>query len=103
MSFTTACFKKKYFNFGNRKDAVFNSLLNLKEGGDDPSLIETYNNVKDRLPEKIIPFASDSFGNLICFNFNDNPASVCFWDHEIGAIDIEKSTTSVSILLCKDH
>ena len=87
---------KRCFDFNNRKDVVFDSLLNLNEGGDDPSLIETYNNVKDRLPKKIVPFASDPFGNLICFNFNKNPASICFWDHEISAINIDKSITPVS-------
>jgi len=86
----------KYFNCGNKKDLVFDSLLNLKAGEDDVSLVETYNNIKDRLPNNIVPFASDPFGNFICFNFNDKPATVCFWDHEIAFSDVDKSITRLS-------
>lgn len=87
---------KKYFDFPSRKDAVLDHLLSLIEGGDDPSLLNTYRNVRDRLPSGIIPFASDPFGNLICFDYRDNPPSICFWDHEIASRDISASIITVN-------
>ena len=86
----------KYFDLPSRKDAVLNKLLSVSEGGDDPSLMETYKNVCKRLPPKIIPFASDPFGNLICFDYRESPPSVCFWEHEIASRDVNASIFPVS-------
>ena len=46
--------------------------------------MEVYNDYKDTLPKKIIPFAFDPSGNLICFDYKaheDSPIIV-FWEHE---------------------
>jgi hypothetical protein len=85
----------KYFDFPSRGEAILNHLLSFTENGDDPSLLETYRNVLNRLPVKIIPFASDPFGNLICFDYKENPPSVCFWDHEIASSDINSSISPI--------
>ncbi|CJH30980.1 SMI1 / KNR4 family [Streptococcus pneumoniae] len=47
-------------------------------------MLQTYNSIKDRLVDKVYPFARDPFGNLLCFDYRNNPQSptVVFWDHE---------------------
>ena len=38
---------------------------------------------KHRLPSRVIPVASDEFGNLFCFDLRTSEhAPVLFWDHE---------------------
>jgi len=36
------------------------------------------------LPDTLIPFSRDGFGNLICFDYSETPdhPTVVFWDHE---------------------
>ncbi len=87
---------KKYIYLASNENKVFNALLNLKEGGDDPSLFETYINIKDRLPKNIIPFASDPFGNYFCLNFGEYPPSICYWDHELAYVDTQRSIIPIS-------
>jgi cell wall assembly regulator SMI1 len=96
LKFNAGSPKQKYLKINSDKEYVFNALLNLMEGGDEPSLLETFNNIQDRLPDNIIPFGSDPFGNMFCFNLNDNPPTVCFWDHEIAHQDIENSVTNIA-------
>ncbi len=75
----------RYFDIGNRKDLVFEHLLNLKHDGEAETLMQVYSDLRDRLPKNVIPFAMDSFGNFICFDFrNDqNDPDIVFWDHEL--------------------
>jgi len=79
------------FDTVKNKGRVFGGLLNfnLEEKG---NVLEDYQVIKSRLPEKVFPFAEDPFGNFICFDFNKNfkKPSVIFWNHEgrvIGGID----------------
>ncbi|WP_143318605.1 SMI1/KNR4 family protein [Clostridium sp. HBUAS56017] len=73
--------KPNRFNL-NGNGEVFNNLLSFDEE-DCSNMIETYNDVNDRLLEKIIPFAEDPFGNLICFDYRNNEQpTVVFWEHE---------------------
>ncbi|WP_425449853.1 SMI1/KNR4 family protein [Dethiothermospora halolimnae] len=66
----------------NGNEEVFNNLLSLDEE-DVSNIIETYNDVKDRLIERVIPFAEDPFGNLICFDYRNNEQpTIVFWQHE---------------------
>lgn len=52
---------------------------------------------KDRLIEKVIPFAEDPFGNLLCFDYrNDDQPIIVFWEHEKAFNDKESAT----IYLC---
>ncbi|MCK8827923.1 SMI1/KNR4 family protein [Natroniella acetigena] len=90
------------YDFAERKEAVFNSLLgfNLEEKG---NILDVYNDVKDRLPEKIYPFADDPFGNLICFDYRENLENpkIVFWEHEQLEGDISYICDSFSELLSK--
>lgn len=66
----------------NGNEEVFNNLLSFDEE-DSGNIIESYNDVNDRLPKKIIPFAEDPFGNLICFDYSNNgQPNIVFWEHE---------------------
>lgn len=73
--------KPNRFNL-NGEEEVFNNLLSFDEE-DSSNMIDTYNDVKDRLDEKVIPFAEDPFGNLICFDYRtNNQPTIVFWEHE---------------------
>lgn len=72
-------------------EEVFNNLINLNLQT-EYNIIETYNNVKDRLVEKVIPFADDPFGNLICFDYRKgNVPTIVFWEHEKAYKDKENA------------
>lgn len=73
----------KVFNVPGQDENVFSDLLTLHIE-DEYSIVQNYNSVKDRLVSKIYPFARDPFGNLLCFDYRNNPASptIVFWDHE---------------------
>jgi len=75
----------------NGNEEVFNYLLSFDEE-DCSNIINTYNDTKDRLIEKIIPFAEDPFGNMICFDYrNNNQPVVVFWEHETAFNDKEEA------------
>ena len=68
--------------------------------------MDVFNDYKDTLPKKVIPFAFDPSGNLICFDYKDyedNPI-VVFWEHE-NAVEkemlmFEDSLTEVEVEEC---
>ncbi|WP_250675813.1 SMI1/KNR4 family protein [Paraclostridium ghonii] len=73
----------------NGNEEVFNNLLSFDKE-DCSNIIDNYNDVKNRLIEKIIPFAEDPFGNLICFDYRNNEHPVIvFWEHEKAFNDKE--------------
>jgi hypothetical protein len=70
----------------NEHEEVFNKLLSLQEVS--YNIIDTYNNVKDRLINGVIPFAEDPFGNLLCFDYRKSKQpNIVFWDHEKAFIN----------------
>ena len=93
----------KCFDFDGRKEAVFNRLLPLTGG---PIRVDTiWDAIKDRLPDRVFPFASDPFGNYLCFDFRERNPSVVVWDHEVASTDphqaIQRICNSFSELLDK--
>lgn len=73
--------KPNRFNL-NGNEEVFNNFLSFDEE-DSSNIINAYNDVKDRLIEKVIPFAEDPFGNLLCFDYrNSEQPIIVFWEHE---------------------
>ncbi|ARZ63328.1 MULTISPECIES: SMI1/KNR4 family protein [Bacillus cereus group] len=86
-----ACVKKydggypnpKVFDVPGQDENVFSDLLTLHIE-DEYSIVQNYNSVKDRLVAKVYPFASDPFGNLLCFDYRNSTESptVVFWEHE---------------------
>ncbi|WP_027340214.1 SMI1/KNR4 family protein [Halonatronum saccharophilum] len=69
------------FDIKERSEITIKSLLRVDE--EEGNLLDTYEWIKGRLPENIYPFASDNFGNYICFDYRENKVpNVVFWDHE---------------------
>ncbi|PYE92929.1 SMI1/KNR4 family protein [Bacillus sp. 196mf] len=93
-----ACVKKydggyprpKIFDVPGRDENVFSKLLTFDLESRN-SIIQIYEDIKDRLANKTYPFGKDSFGNHLCFDYRNNPESptVVFWEHEEE--DIEKA------------
>ena len=67
-----------------RQSAIFEQLLRLDIQA-PYGVIKVWNALRGRAKETMIPFASDPFGNLFCFEYLDKKAySVVFWNHENG-------------------
>lgn len=47
-----------------------------------PTIEEALGDLSGRLPARLIPFAEDAFGNVICLDFRGLGVPVAFWDHE---------------------
>ncbi|GHV37612.1 SMI1/KNR4 family protein [Synergistales bacterium] len=63
-------------------DLTIKSLVHVDDSA-DTNILTTWAILKDRLPSKCVPFASDSFGNYFCFDFSaSGEPPVVFWDHE---------------------
>ncbi|NPC92046.1 SMI1/KNR4 family protein [Bacillus sp. WMMC1349] len=65
------------------KEKVFGTLLTYDNEGDE-YILDIFNDYKDTLPKKIVPFAFDPSGNLICFDYKDHEDQpiIVFWEHE---------------------
>jgi cell wall assembly regulator SMI1 len=82
--------RPKIFDVPEQDENVFSKLLTFDLESRN-SIIQVYDDIKDRLPNKVYPFGKDSFGNHLCFDYRSNPESptVVFWDHEEE--DMEKA------------
>jgi hypothetical protein len=61
-------------------------------------VLDSYEDMRDRLLDWIFPIADDPFGNMICLDYRVdrvNP-SVVFWDHEASYDDPEAALTYVA-------
>lgn len=77
------------FYFTDKGEGLFDHLLSFTS---DPNIEEVYDIVSDYIPEGIIPFATDPFGNDICFDYRKNkklPNIVFRNQDEIGEESIE--------------
>ncbi|ATL40306.1 SMI1/KNR4 family protein [Bacillus velezensis] len=87
---------KKVVSFQNSRESI-NNLLSIGDPTRPIDLLSTLDNVKDRLVDKIIPFATDAGGNLFCFDYrmSSQEPVIVFWDHEIANEDKESSISYV--------
>ncbi|WP_342412442.1 SMI1/KNR4 family protein [Bacillus sp. FSL K6-1560] len=87
---------KKVVLFQDSRESI-NNLLNIGDPTRPIDLLSTIDNVKDRLVDKIIPFATDAGGNLFCFDYrmSAQESVIVFWDHEIAYEDKESSISYV--------
>ena len=77
----------KIFNTVQGTERVFSNLLSFNSD-DDENIFNDYQFLLDETDRKdVLPFARDSFGNYICFDFSDNPIKVVFWNHENKTFD----------------
>ncbi|MFC4620420.1 SMI1/KNR4 family protein [Camelliibacillus cellulosilyticus] len=79
----------------NDKEETFNFLLSFSKEDEYNYILSTYEGVKDRLIDKVYPFANDPGGNLFCFDYrkSDMNPQIVFWDHEVAFEDPEKAIT----------
>ncbi|WP_409509011.1 SMI1/KNR4 family protein [Bacillus spizizenii] len=87
---------KKVVLFHNSRETI-NNLLSIGDPTRPIDLLSTIDNVKDRLVDKIIPFATDAGGNLFCFDYRTSSQQpvIVFWEHEIDYEDKESSISYV--------
>ena len=75
-------------------------LLRIDQGSSN--IYEVYQDLKDRMPPKTVPFARDSFGNKYCFVFEgDSEPRVVFWNHEESDADTSALASSFDDFLDK--
>jgi cell wall assembly regulator SMI1 len=77
------------FYFTDEGEGCFDHLLSFTS---DPNIEDVYDIISDYVPEGIIPFATDPFGNDICFDYRKNkqrPNIVFRNQDEIGDEAIE--------------
>ncbi|MFD2671210.1 SMI1/KNR4 family protein [Marinicrinis sediminis] len=81
---------KEILDFAEKEGAVFNRLLSYHPEK-STYILETYEDILDRLVPHVFPFASDPFGNFYCFDYRQNPSgnqpTIVYWDHEMTFID----------------
>ncbi|MGY0655430.1 SMI1/KNR4 family protein [Bacillus subtilis] len=87
---------KKVVLFQDSRESI-NNLLSIGDPTRPIDLLSTIDNVKDRLVDKIIPFATDAGGNLFYFDYrmSSQEPVIVFWDHEIAYEDKESSISYV--------
>lgn len=76
--FNGGCPDDDIFDAPGRPECVFDYLLSIPDG-----LSEFIEDTEDRMPKSILPFATDPFGNAICFDYRQKGVpKIVFWDHE---------------------
>ena len=74
----------KTFDTDSTEERVFNDLLSFNKE-DISTIWKTNEGNIEGLPDKYVVFADDPFGNLICFDKdNDN---VIFWNHDDESVE----------------
>jgi hypothetical protein len=70
------------FDTEKTSERVFSNLLSFNLDK-DTSILTIWEDNKERMPNGIIPFATDPGGNYICFDYRSTTEpSVVFWNHE---------------------
>jgi SMI1-KNR4 cell-wall len=81
--------------------SVFNNLLDFE---DSPSnYIETWRDLEDLLPERVVPFAPDPGGNYLCFDYRESATNprVVFWAHDVPNAPLQPVAANFTELLDK--
>ena len=86
------------FDIKGREEAVLDSLLEFNpEAG--PDIFQYYDIFKSNSGiDRVLPFARDPFGNLICFDYRETDSNppIVFWDHEADSDAGEESLKFVA-------
>lgn len=70
------------FDIEGQKSKVFEYLLSISKDDED-NILDVYLRCKEDLPDGIVPFARDGFGNYICFKYMSiDKYEVVFYNHE---------------------
>ncbi|GEK31853.1 SMI1/KNR4 family protein [Kurthia zopfii] len=86
------------FDTNKSKERIAKCLLSFDTENKE-NIWDMYSYLKKQLPEDVIPFMVDQFGNFICFYFDalTSEVSVVFWDVENQ--QIEKVADSFEIFI----
>ncbi|MDB5342826.1 MAG: hypothetical protein JWP89_1203 [Schlesneria sp.] len=77
-----------FYKPSGRSDSSVRYFLTLNEREERYSIQEFLNQYGERFPQKMLPIASDSFGNLVLLDVGaKSVGAVCFWDHEKESMD----------------
>lgn len=69
-------------------DSAIRYFLTFDDGEERYTIQEFLDRYGDRIPQKLLPIACDSFGNLVLLDAGAKSAgAVCFWDHEKEGMD----------------
>jgi len=83
-------------DFGDEKEKIFGGLLALTEGEEADILSETKDS-QGYIPEKVIPFGDDPFGNFYCFDYRKGRIpTVVYWNHELAGISEQRCISYVA-------
>lgn len=81
-------------DFGSYEENVVGCLLSFEKHS-PINFLHIYGSLKSDLPNKVIPFAKDPFGNMYCFDYrNGEEPTIIYWDHESGSITYVCATFS---------
>lgn len=72
------------FNTDKMDERAIKSFLSFNKG-DKETVWKIYEWSKNELADKFVPFAIDNFGNLICFNADND--HIVFLDHENSLVE----------------
>lgn len=87
---------RDFFPLDEKNNATFNRLLNFNK--DNSSyIVKVFQDIRDRLVDHVYPFASDDFGNFICFDYRKNKENptIAFWDHEDAFLNKETGVSYI--------
>ena len=71
-----------------KSDSAVRYFLTLDAREERYTIQEYLDRYRDRIPQKMLPIACDSFGNLVLLDAGAKAAgAVCFWDHEKESMD----------------
>jgi cell wall assembly regulator SMI1 len=77
--------KPKAIDIPGKREGVMERLVHLDSGTSD-NVSSAATALRSRGQGGLVPFASDPFGNLFCFQFSGNSViAVVFWDHETNS------------------
>lgn len=77
-----------------KREVVMERLVRL-DAGSKENVTSVATAVRKLRQGNLVPFASDPFGNLFCFQYAGKVASaVVFWDHESGSTSVVCKTFS---------
>jgi len=70
------------FDYDDGIQGVFNDLISFTNT--EMNMFMFYDFLNEELPQGIVPFGRDPFGNLLCFDYRYNTTnpSIVFFDHE---------------------
>lgn len=83
------------FDFEGYKGASVGELLSFNSSS-SIYVLNIFNDIRDRLSDRVIPIANDPGGNFICFDYRKKfVPTVVYWDHERAFENPNQSVTYI--------